>query len=116
MDYGCRAGDYLNASKKYSQNLIGIDIDIQPAQKRYPQIKFIKQKGEKIKLQSNSINQIICINTIENIYDFEFCLQEFVRILKPNGKLFITTADHNFLFYSLILLILLNGINKNLKN
>ncbi|NCN58544.1 hypothetical protein COW99_00485 [Candidatus Roizmanbacteria bacterium CG22_combo_CG10-13_8_21_14_all_38_20] len=47
------------------------------------------------KVKSSSLDYVICTQVIEHLTDPQLAFKEFNRMLKPNGKLFLTT---NFLY------------------
>lgn len=51
----------------------------------------IDMNQEKIPLQSNSIDIVICTEVLEHLYNPNNALKEIRRIIKPNGILFLTS-------------------------
>lgn len=101
LDFGCGSGDYVNVFKKFSKKVIGVDSDISLAKKKYPNLNFKKQNGERLNFAMNSIDKIVCVNTIEHIVNYYGLLQNFFRVVKSGGQIFITTYDRNFLLHKL---------------
>ncbi len=102
VDYGCGAGDYTNYFQSKCKDIVGIDINVIRASKRFPNTKFkVQVSKKKIDLKSSSVDKIICVNVIEHVVNYSNLLKEFRRVLKPGGLLFITTFDINFILHNL---------------
>jgi len=101
LDYGCGAGDYTNYFSKITKNVTGADINIVKARKRFPKVKFEKVNPAKksLKFSEASFDVVIAVNVIEHVHDFENLLNEFYRILRINGSIFITTYDADFILH-----------------
>lgn len=99
LDYGCGNGDYSNYCRQITKSVIGVDIDVSLASLRYPNISFRKQKKTTLMFGNHTFDKIVCINTIEHVWDAEKLLKEFKRILKPKGCLLITTLDTDFFLH-----------------
>lgn len=112
LDYGCGIGFM-------SEELLKKEISCQGCDFSESSVNCVNEKftnnplwhGAKLinsstlPYEDNSIDLIICIETIEHILDefLEPTLQEFYRVLKPNtGKLFVTTPNNEDLEKSMI--------------
>jgi SAM-dependent methyltransferase len=104
LDYGCGAGDYTNYVAKLSKMVIGTDIDVKKAQNRFPKLEWVRidPKRKNLKFKSDNFDVILAVNLIEHVHDFDFLLNEFERILKKGGYLFITTYDTNFVLHKIL--------------
>ena len=102
LDYGCGAGDYTAEFSKLSKHVIGVDINVDRASARFQTNTFKKQVGQKLEFRTHSIDRIICVNTIEHVKNFDRLVKEFYRVLKPGGKLFITTYDTRFFLHKIL--------------
>ena len=70
-----------------------------------PDCKFYKiEDGENLPLENNSIDFVFSSEVIEHIYDIENAFLEISRILKPGGKLLLTTPYHGLIKNLLIVL------------
>lgn len=90
LDVGAGETPYL----KYFKKAKYFSLDLR--QNRQMNIDFIMDLNKGLeKIKDSSFDSILCIQTLEHLrYPYEL-LKEFRRILKPGGKLFLTT---NFLF------------------
>ena len=111
LDYGCGKGHLLKTiyDNYYIDSLTGIDphLDrqsnlITPIQCRTNQKLYLYTGAlEKLKiLESNHYDVIICMNVLEHIPYPEHLLviQEFKRILKPRGYIYIETPNARSIF------------------
>jgi len=70
-----------------TKKLVGwINIDKNPMHK--PDLLRDIEKG--LPFDDNSIDTILCEQTLEHIHDLVFVMNEFHRVLKPNKKLLIS--------------------------
>lgn len=100
LDYGCGPGVLLKIMKKINPTAeyYGADVSRDIIGKNKKQIKFCKfftvDDGKKFPFQSDYFDFIISTDAIEHVYDTELAFKEFARILKPGGKILITTPYH----------------------
>lgn len=88
VDVGCGQNEWVNTYKHLVKKAIGTDID-------YPKNKknFILRKASKLPFEDNSVDLISLRFVIEHLQEVENDLNEFSRILKPNGKVLILTTN-----------------------
>jgi 2-polyprenyl-3-methyl-5-hydroxy-6-metoxy-1,4-benzoquinol methylase len=95
LDAGCNIGVY---TKEFNDGeYVGIDISeflIKKAKKNNTEFQFSIQELGYLGFQSKIFDGIICIEVIEHLPDITPIIIEFHRILKPGGKLFITTPNY----------------------
>jgi ubiquinone/menaquinone biosynthesis C-methylase UbiE len=70
LDYGCGSGDITNSVFKYTKNVVGVDINIEKAQKKYKRINFEQQENNKLNFPNNYFDKVVCVNVIGYVYDF----------------------------------------------
>lgn len=71
----------------------------------WPDISFFVQDlAEPIAAESRTVNVLWCSEVLERLLDPAFALNEFYRVLRPGGKLFITVPYHGLLKNVLIAL------------
>lgn len=110
LDFGCGGG--LITYEVYKMNpqskIIGIDISevaIKKAKKKVPQaIFYIIKDGDRLPLKSSTVDFILATDVIEHIYNTKDTMKEFFRILKPEGKILITTPYHGLIKNFIIIL------------
>lgn len=85
LDYGCGVMPYRKAFKLAGAKIVGIDI----GENRDAQIQ-IPDKGS-LPLSSSSFEYVISVQVLEHVPIPHNYLTEAYRVLKPGGKLFLTT-------------------------
>jgi len=98
LDIGCgdcKGWDYLDL-KKFKQ-IMGIDINkelIKKNKKKFKKAKFYEMDvTKKLKFKDNSFDNICCVELIEHLKKPEILIKELFKIIKPEGKLIITTPN-----------------------
>ena len=89
LDAGCGPGIYARKLKKINDNILGLDLtDIHEKTKN--EVPFCLGSITSLPIKDNSIDFIYCLTVLQYIEDDAHAIDEFYRILKPKGKLFIT--------------------------
>lgn len=97
LDFGCGAGWLLQKIINSFPNnqYVGTDLSLnglKRAKKRLPNVKFVQSEGgEKLPFLNDEFDIILATDVIEHVYDVSSLLSEWHRILKPNGRIVITT-------------------------
>ena len=100
LDIGCGEGVlvWLIYQKTNSPFIVGIDSDAsaikfahQQLLKRQAKAKFLKASAYKLPFKDNSFDLIVSTEVIEHLSQANKHLAEINRLLKPKGKLIITT-------------------------
>jgi 2-polyprenyl-3-methyl-5-hydroxy-6-metoxy-1,4-benzoquinol methylase len=102
LDIGCGIGDYTHAVyTKYSKDIVGVDHDIESAQKKYKDEHFMKYDCNKLMpFKNGQFDVIISVNVIEHLLNPKQFMEECSRILKKNGKIALVTANLNFFLHN----------------
>jgi len=97
LDLGCGLGYgtrmIFDKSKK---DVIGMDISadaIEYAKKNYPGPKYVVGSAEKLPFSDAYFDSVIAFEIIEHVDDPDRVLAEISRVLKPKGRLFISTPN-----------------------
>lgn len=90
-DFGCGNKPYENIIKPHIKEYIGIDLEENPIADIH-----ISPEG-KIKLDSESVDVVLSTQVLEHVVNPQLYLEESYRILKPGGKLVIST--HGYWMY-----------------
>jgi SAM-dependent methyltransferase len=103
LDIACGEGYGAAFLAMSARSVIGIDIDemsIRHAAASYPamNLSFRAGSASQIPLADAAIDVITCFETIEHLVEHEQMLREMVRVLRPNGRLLISSP--NRLVYS----------------
>ncbi|MDV7188297.1 class I SAM-dependent methyltransferase [Lutibacter sp. TH_r2] len=102
LDAGCGSGRNLTWFYKAGFQIHGIDINtnnIEDCKQKYPEQKehFTQAPIEVIPYKSDSFDHVICnavLHFAKDLSLFTAMLKELIRVLKPNGSLFIRTASN----------------------
>jgi len=111
LDLGCSSGGHTALWRRQGNQVIGADTSeeaIVAAQKAHPNADFHLLQDSLIPLPDKSIDIVIMLDVIEHVDDEKKTMMEVWRILKPGGRLILTTPyrnifgdwmDHDNLFF-----------------
>ena len=92
LDFGCGTGNFTKfIREKGYRNVVGTDISkilLESAKAKGNNVFLAK--GEKIPVKSESFDAIILTDVIEHLPDLNKSFGELWRVLKKNGRVFIT--------------------------
>lgn len=88
VDAGCGPCLYAKKLKKINENILGIDITNNT--NNVEGVPFCLGSITNLPIKNNSIDFIYCLTVLQYIEDNASAINEFYRILKPQGKLLIT--------------------------
>lgn len=96
VDFGCGPGYYAIPLAKIAQKVIGVDVSstmldkaTSNAKKNHVAVELIQSDGARIKLPDASVNDILLVHVFHEVESKAKVLREFLRILKPLGRLVI---------------------------
>lgn len=95
LDVGCGGGRFMNRMRRRGWEVEGIDFDEKATGKIVRRYGMKTYTGDLITcaLPESSYDAITMSHTIEHLFDPIKTLKECLRILKPGGKLVITTPN-----------------------
>ena len=97
LDAGCGDGGMAKEIKRVypKVSMYGIDISKHGCKlaERYCKEAKVCDLNKKIPYPDNTFDYVIAQEIIEHLVDPDNCFEEFRRVLKPNGKLIITTPN-----------------------
>jgi len=99
LDVGCGSGNVVKRLLDKGKKVVGIDIGkgfVSFCQSRYENAVFCKADSEHLPFFDECFDSIVCSEVIEHLENPEEALREFNRILRPEGKLIITTPNISF--------------------
>jgi len=83
LDIGC--------GKHKTKGAIGIDIV------KLPEVDIVMNiENKKLPFKNNTIDEIHCYHTLEHVANLSFVLDEFWRVLKEGGRLYIKVPHFSF--------------------
>jgi len=88
LEVGCDLGQLTNLLRKYSETVIGVDVNptyINKLNQKY----FMQMDAQNLDFPDESFDFVISTHTIEHIPDISKALYEFERVLKANGYLIL---------------------------
>ncbi|MBV5309189.1 class I SAM-dependent methyltransferase [Chromatium okenii] len=99
-DIGCGAGVMSMMWAKEGHRVYGLDVNAalldiakQRASQENLNIDFCLGSATELPWEKESMDVCIAPELLEHVADWETCLREFVRILKPSGVLFVSTTN-----------------------
>jgi SAM-dependent methyltransferase len=96
LDLGC--GDGRLTSELRAEELTVADVSevaLERARSRLPAATAVQlTPDEPLPLADGSFDLVLCVETIEHVRDVQLLLSEVRRVLRPGGRLAITTPAH----------------------
>jgi 2-polyprenyl-3-methyl-5-hydroxy-6-metoxy-1,4-benzoquinol methylase len=99
-DVGCGAGSQSLLWAKMGHRVFGVDVNeplVNLAKKRSAQeslpIDFRLGTATALPLPDGSMDVVLAADVIEHVPDWQVCLDEFSRVLRPRGVLFVNTSN-----------------------
>lgn len=96
LDVGCNDGELGEALMKNGNNVFGCDFvkkNLKIAKKRGLKIKFVDLEKNKLPYPPNTFDILILADVIEHVFDTDFLIRNCYKVLKPRGKLIVTTPN-----------------------
>jgi ubiquinone/menaquinone biosynthesis C-methylase UbiE len=104
LEVGCGDGRSMFDILSITQNMIGIDHNddvIDRARKNfspYPSVKIVKAEATELPFEDWLFDCVMCMGSFTNFADKKFAaLEEMKRVLKPHGKIVISTFSEDAL-------------------
>jgi ubiquinone/menaquinone biosynthesis C-methylase UbiE len=99
LDIGCGSGVQV---RELGGIATGVDINqhsVDYANSRHtPNAKFVVGDATKLPVESNSMDMAVCAEIVEHLPEPSAAFSEIFRVLKPCGKVVITTPNDNRLW------------------
>jgi len=90
LDAGCGSGNVTKIIKNIRSDVEIYGVDLQKNKKLPKFIKFRKVSIENLNIFKNDyFDAVFCFHVLEHLKRPETAIQEFKRILKPNGSLVV---------------------------
>jgi SAM-dependent methyltransferase len=111
LDVGCGDGCFLSHIVKRFPDLAPTGVDLSPGQlekarTRLPQGRFTQGTlGAPLPFSDREFDIVYCGEVLEHLYDPDFLLKEVFRVLKPQGRLYLTTPNLMAWYNRLLILV-----------
>lgn len=111
LDFGCGDGILIKYMKRNNPKSLfyGVDVSKKIIQINKKKISFAKFyvtfDGGRLPFPNNSFDFIVSTDVIEHIYDTEYAFRELSRVLKPNGKILLSTPYNGIIKNILVVII-----------
>jgi 2-polyprenyl-3-methyl-5-hydroxy-6-metoxy-1,4-benzoquinol methylase len=100
LDVGCNAGTQCAVWAEQGHRVRGLDINqpilemaMQRARARGQNIDFQLGTADALPWPDQSMDVCIALQLLEHIPDWKQCLNEFARVLRPGGVMFVSTVN-----------------------
>jgi len=100
LDVGCNAGGQCAVWAESGHRVYGLDINgplLELARKRAAErgqaIDYRLGTATALPWPDNSMDVCIAMELLEHVADWPACLQEFTRVVRPGGAVFISTSN-----------------------
>jgi ubiquinone/menaquinone biosynthesis C-methylase UbiE len=98
LDLGCGQGDFTALIAQAGALPVGMEIAqaaLARAQARHPGLEFrLARIGQPLPLEDNAFGVVWSSEVIEHVADTARWLSELRRVLRPRGKVLLTTPSH----------------------
>lgn len=95
LDVGCLVGTTLLKLNQMNYEPVGIDINNNYVKiaRNYSQCPVYQMNANNLDFEDNYFDYILCTETLEHIHNQEKTLKEFYRVLKEEGRIFISVPN-----------------------
>jgi ubiquinone/menaquinone biosynthesis C-methylase UbiE len=96
LDVGAGTGVITNLVANVCDDTYAVDPNptrVEYIKQRYPQVKAFEGTAEQIPFPDSYFTKIYAISSFHHFQDKDAALDEFARLLKPDGKLLIRDAE-----------------------
>ncbi|OGF58700.1 MAG: hypothetical protein A2Y62_12965 [Candidatus Fischerbacteria bacterium RBG_13_37_8] len=98
LDIGCGRSLFTEISEKWPFAIYAGDIEhalLAARKNEYPQVKWLVMDASRLPFKDNSFDAIFAGEIIEHMTDSDKALEEWKRILRPNGIAIFTTPNRD---------------------
>jgi SAM-dependent methyltransferase len=90
LDLGCGSGSM--PAQVAGLNVIGVDVDLKSLANKIPSACA---ESHRLPLAGASFDLVLCHHSLEHFHDVPGTIREVRRILRPEGRLFVSVPDGN---------------------
>ena len=99
LDVACGAGFGLQMLRQAGASPIGVDYDagtLGEVRRTQPASRLLRGDATRLPLKTGSIDLVVSFETIEHVPDASALVSEIRRVLKPGGRLVLSTPNRAF--------------------
>ncbi len=101
VEVGCGSGNLLLESGLPARTVIGLDASLSALQfcvsrRSGPPFHFARATGERLPLRDASVDLVILVEVIEHLPEPSHTLGQIARVLRPGGRLVLTTPNYDW--------------------
>jgi ubiquinone/menaquinone biosynthesis C-methylase UbiE len=98
LDLGCGAGELTGDLQPAKGSVVGVDVAegaLRRARARHPDVSFLRAEIDgPLPLEDNAFDVVWSSEVIEHVADTARWMSEVRRVLRPGGRLLVTTPSH----------------------
>ncbi|HWE09403.1 MAG TPA: class I SAM-dependent methyltransferase [Solirubrobacteraceae bacterium] len=98
LDLGSGAGSLTGDLRRAAASVVGVDVAetaLQRARRRHPEVSFLRAEIDgRLPVEDNSFDVVWSSEVIEHVADTARWMSEVRRVLRPGGRLLVTTPSH----------------------
>jgi 2-polyprenyl-3-methyl-5-hydroxy-6-metoxy-1,4-benzoquinol methylase len=96
LEVGCGEGYGTDLLARTAQRVLAIDYDattLAHASNRYPSARFVRANLAALPVASGAVDVVATLQVIEHVWDHGQFIDECRRVLRPGGRLIVTTPN-----------------------
>ncbi|HEX3337217.1 MAG TPA: methyltransferase domain-containing protein [Jatrophihabitans sp.] len=96
LEVGCGEGYGTSRLASRAERIVGLDYDaatIAHAAATYPRARFVRGNLAALPVASESVHVLATLQVIEHVWDHPQFVAECLRVLRPGGRLIVTTPN-----------------------
>jgi SAM-dependent methyltransferase len=96
LEVGSGEGYGTELLARSARRVVGVDYDaaaVAHAHRRYPSARFVRANLAALPVASQSVDVVATLQVIEHVWDHGQFVRECVRVLRPGGRIYITTPN-----------------------
>lgn len=115
LNLGCGTGGFNVAAETAGALAWGVDLDAEAvaiARARVSRERIVRAAAESLPFRGGDFDLVYCVSTLEHVADATQALREMVRVLRPQGTLYLHTPSRWSCFESHYKLLWIPGLPK----